>query len=351
MTADVIDDATQTEPHIAQIGELLDRLMTIDMRPKGRQGILPRLYEAARRSAGEPLTLAAARTLFRVAKPGSTVLLTTGAGHPDFLPVGETDGPPGVVAIASVLALGMGVVPVLVTEAEFVDNLRTTALAGGLGIRDYEAACRVPFTCAVLPFPADDSAERVATEYLERFKPVALVSSEKIGPNPKGVAHYASGVAMPPGRARVELMFEHGKLAGLPSIGIGDNGNEIGCGLIIEAVQEHKPHGRICRCPCAGGLATRVATDVLVIGNNSNWGAYGVAACLAAIIGRPDLIREPELERRVLEWCAMSGAADGSTGRATDGVDGTPPEVSASIQHLMRSVVVACSAEPYVRPF
>jgi D-glutamate cyclase len=343
--------STAAEPHVAQIGELLDRLMTLDIRPKGRHGVLPKLYEAARERAGGPLSLAAAALLERAATRGSTVILTTGAGHPDFLPSGETDGPPGIVAIAAVLSIGMGAVPVLVTEAEFVDNLRTTALAGGLGVRDYEVACRVPFTCSVVPFPCDDTAERVAQEYISRFSPVALVSCEKIGPNLEGVAHYASGVAMAPGRARVEALFDLAADARIPSVGIGDNGNEIGCGLILDAVRQHKAHGRVCRCPCGGGLATRVPTDVLVMGNNSNWAAYAVAACLAALVGRPDLIRDPETELRVLEGCAMSGAADGANGRATDSVDGTPGAVSASMQLLMRTVVTLCAAEPYQRPF
>ena len=70
------------------------------------------------------------------------------------------------------------------------------------------------------------------------------------------------------------------------------------------------------------------------------------------LLGRQaELIRDRQEEHRVLEWCAMAGAADGSTGRAAPSVDGTPPEVSASVQHLMRSVVEICSSEPYERPF
>lgn len=336
--------------HIAHIAEQLDALMTLELRPRGRQGTIPHLYRAAREQLGKPLTLACAELLAAI-RPGSTVILTTGAGHPDFLPRGETDGPPGVVAIAAVLSLGMRIVPVLVTEAEFVDSLAVTAVAGGVGVRDYASARRTPFTCAVVPFPADASADQVAIDYLAGFAPAALVACEKIGPNRQGVAHYASGIATAEPRARVEMLFDRASAAGIPSVGIGDNGNEIGCGLIFDAVQAHKEYGRTCQCPCGDGLATRVATDALAVGSTSNWAAYGVAACLAAMIGRPDLIRDVESERRTLEQCYLSGANDGVTGRAVDWVDGTPADVSIAIQTLMRRTVEACSAEPYQRPF
>jgi D-glutamate cyclase len=337
--------------HVSHIALQLDRLATLEIRPRRDQGVVAKLHDAARARQGKPLTLAAAELLHGAVGGGDTVLLTTGAGHHDYLPHGETDGPPGIVALATVLAIGMRAVPVLVTEAEYADNLTQTALAGGLGVRSYDAAHRTPFTCTVVSFPSDDTAERVAAEWLERFAPAALVSSEKIGPNPSGVAHYASGLATTDERARVEHLFDLAAERGIPTIGIGDNGNEIGFGAIADAVREHKQWGRVCQCPCGGGLATRVATDALVVGSTSNWAAYGVAACLAAMIGRPELIRDRSAEHRVLEWCAMAGAADGSTGRAGPYVDGTPPEVSASLQQLMRSVVEICSSEPYQRPF
>lgn len=337
--------------YVEHIALQLDRLAMLELRPRRDQGVVAKLHEAAQQRQGKPLTLAAAELLYEAVGKGDTVLLTTGAGHHDFLPHGETDGPPGVVALATVLALGMHAVPVLVTEAEFVDNLTQTALAGGLGVRDYESAQRTPFTCAVVSFPSDGTAEQVAADYLDRFRPAALISSEKIAPNTAGTAHFASGLAATSERARVEHLFDLATERGIPTVGIGDNGNEIGFGAIEDAVREHKRWGQVCQCPCGAGLASRVSTDALVVGSTSNWAAYGVAACLAAILGQAELIRDRQEEHRVLEWCAMAGAADGSTGRAAPSVDGTPPEVSASVQHLMRSVVEICSSEPYERPF
>ncbi|MHB9090871.1 MAG: glutamate cyclase domain-containing protein, partial [Chloroflexota bacterium] len=254
-------------------------------------------------------------------------------------------------ALAQALALGLGAVPILVTEAEYVDNVTATCLASGLGIRTPEAAARVPRTCAVLPFPADATAESVAAQYMERFRPKALVAIEKLGPNEKGVAHSSTGRPSGNTRSRAECLFDLAAQSGILTIGIGDNGNEIGCGTIREAVWEHKEWGKVCQCPCQGGLATRVATDVVLVAGTSNWGAYGIEAALAAVLGKPELIHSEEDERRMLEACVRTGGADGSTGSHILAVDGTPSSVQTGMNALMRTIVVNGLKPPRKRPF
>lgn len=337
--------------YIEHIGAMLDQIITIEMRAKQKQGIVTHLHAAAVARAGGPVTLAAARLLQGLVTTGSTVLITTGASDPVFLPEGETDGPPGATALAAAVAYGLGAIPVLVTEKECVANLKATLLASGVGVRDYPTALRAPYTADVRSFPSDDSAAAAAIELLDETRPAVVIAIEKLGPNPLGVAHTATGMPASPTRARVEHLFDTAAHRRIPTIGVGDNGNEIGCGLITEAVYAHKPWGRICQCPCRGGIATRVATDILAIGSTSNWAAYGIVAALAALLGRPELIRTPADERRVLQTCAQYGAADGSTGRHVDWVDGTPPEVSANILSLMHHLVVTCSREPIKRGF
>ena len=112
-------------------------------------------------------------------------------------------------------------------------------------------------------------------------------------------------------RGHAGALFDQGAARGIPSLGIGDNGNEIGYGLIEEAVRTHKPAG--------DKLATRVKTDVLVAANTSNWGPMRVCAAIAALCGRAELFHSPEMERRMLEACVAAGGADGSTGAASGG--------------------------------
>ncbi len=340
------------EPKITFIGENLDRLVSLEMRPQGRdQGGIRRLYDAARAKHGEPITTLAARLLAEKVRAGDVVFITTGAGIPDHLPFGETDGPLGAAALALGVSLGLGAVPILVTEAAYLRVQEATCLAIGLGIRTPEVAKKVARTCAVLPFPADDSAPAVAEELMARYAPAALISTEKLGPNEKGVTHSSTGCPAAADRARVEHLFDIAAGKGILTIGIGDNGNEIGCGAIREAVWEHKEWGRVCQCPCGGGLATRVATDVILMAGTSNWGAYGIEAALAAVLGRPEIIHSEADERRMLEACVRLGGADGSTGTHVLAVDGTPADVQVGMINMMRTIVTNGLKPPRKRAF
>ena len=95
------------------IGENIDRLCTVEMRPQGMpRGKIHRLYEAARRKQnGRPLTLLAAEKLRAALKPGDYVILATGAGVPPWMPAGETDGPVGIAALGRALVMGLGARP------------------------------------------------------------------------------------------------------------------------------------------------------------------------------------------------------------------------------------------------
>jgi hypothetical protein len=249
------------------------------------------------------------------------------------------------------LATGIGAVPILVTEAEYVENIAATALASGMGIRDFEVARRVPGTCAVAPFPSDDRASPVAEEYFELYQPQAIVAIEKLGPNAAGVTHTATGLPASRSRARVEVLFDLAASRGILTVGVGDNGNELGFGTIQEAVRKRKEYGTVCRCPCGQGIATRVSADVLVVGGTSNWGAYGIASATAAILGGPALIHSAEVERRMLEECVRMGAADGAVGRHTLTVDGTPSTTQVALLELMRNVITTGLMPPRKRLF
>jgi D-glutamate cyclase len=337
---------------LLNIGENLDQLSSLTIQPQGTdQAVVRRLYSAARAKFGQPLTILAAERLNAALGAGKSVILATGGGFEDYLPVGETDGPLGAAALAATLAVGIGAVPILVTEAQHVDNIAATALAAGLGIRDFEVARRVPGTCAVVPFPSDENASNVAEEYFRRFQPKALVAIEKLGPNSVGVAHTATGMAASPSRARVEALFDLAAARGILTLGVGDNGNELGCGVIQEAVRKHKQYGSVCRCPCGRGIACQVSADVLVIAGTSNWGAYGIASAVAAMLGNPGLLHSPEVERRMLEECVRTGAADASLGRHVPSVDGTPPAVQIALLELMRSVISIGLMVPRKRGF
>ncbi len=335
------------------IGENADRLCTLELRPRGySHGVIHNLYQAARDKIGEPLAMAAAKRMHEAVKPGDVVLLTTGAGNPLYLPKGETDGPLGLTVVARMLSEGLGAVPIILTEDAYVGNVEATAVATGLGIRSMDEATKVGYTTAVISFPDDaEAAKQKAQQLLDDLQPKAVIALEKLGPNAAGVTHSATGMPSGPDRAQIEHLIYVARDRGILTIGVGDNGNEIGFGLIQEAVLEYKPFGRVCQCPCGQGMATVVPTDVLVVAGTSNWGGYAIEACLAALIGKPDLIHSPRVESFMLEENVRTGGVDGSTGRQILQVDGTSQEVQLAFNELFRAVVQYGMEAPRSRPF
>ena len=315
------------------VGRNIDRLVTIEARiSDSSRNVIAKLYDAACAAQnGGPLCVLAARRILQTLGPGKVVFITTGAGDPDFLPAGETDGPPGAAALALAIHAATGALPVLLTREAFVANLQATVLACGLGIRAPEALARVPFSAAVLPVAAGETAEAQALHYVERFDPAMMIAVEKLGPNPDGVACSSTGTPTSAERGRAECLFDLARERGIPTLGIGDNGNEIGFGLIRDAVVQHKPNG--------ARLGTRVATDVLVPANTSNWGAYAVEAALAVLLDRPELMHGVEIERRMIEACVAAHGVDGSTGRHVMAVDGMPAEMSYAVVTLLGGMV------------
>ena len=336
---------------IEAVAENIELLCAVELsRYAYGRGVIPRLYQASRSRQGGIPTLTAARTIRERTGPGDVVLITTGAGGGDALPFGENDGPMGAAAIAGALKLGLGATPVILTEAAFLEMTRATVRALGLWPADLAAARRAHHHVAVDTFPADDQAESVADALLA-LKPSAVIAIEKLGLNAKGVAHSATGKPLGEGRARAEVLTAKARQAGVYTLGIADNGNEIGCGIITDAVREYKPYGAVCQCPCQGGLACVDETDGLIVANVSNWGGYALAATLGLLLGRPELIHDGPTEERALWTCIQAGGGDGRSGRPVFAADGIPGRFHGYFVDTLRYMVEFAQTEPPERPF
>lgn len=334
--------STERQAMLQALGDDIDRLCTLDLRPPGpTSGYIGRFAAAVRARTAAPLTLTAAQCLQHTA-PGSTIVIATGFCHPERLPAGETDGPPGAAALARAVRLGLDSTPLLLGEAAI--ELPLTACVERLGLRLYSeltTASQAPDGVAFQAFPSAIEPARVAAaKLLEQIRPAAIVVTEKVGPNRLGVAHSAMGFAIPEGaRARVEYLLDAAQEAGVPTIGVGDNGNDMGFGVIEALVRQYKPYGDVCQCPCGGGLATVTKTTHLVTAAVANWGAYGIVTCLAALRRRPELLHSASTELQMLEACVQAGAADGITGRREATVDALPGPVQASIVELLGALI------------
>lgn len=329
------------------VGENIDRLVTLEIRPRNNlTGVIGGLYGALREKLGQPLSLLAARRLMESVKARDVVIIATGAGQPPYLARGETDGPPGAVALARALHLGLGAVPVLVGEERYLGPIEASARAIGLSPQPFEVARGMLYATSIVPLPLGSEEGALGRDLFSKYNPKAVIAVEKPGANRAGVRHSATGLSRPSELfARLEELFEEARRRGVLTIGIGDNGNEIGFGTVEEAVRRYQRFGERCRCPCGQGVACATPADVVVVTGTSNWGAYGVEAALALLLGNPRLIHDGTLERRVVDACSQAGAADGATGMLTPTVDGTPLWLQGHLVELLSLLVEHATVE------
>ncbi|MCS7233169.1 MAG: DUF4392 domain-containing protein [Synergistetes bacterium] len=110
-----------------------------------------------------------------------------------------------------------------------------------------------------------------------------------------------------------ELFIEAGR-KNIPTIGIGDGGNEIGMGNIRGELLN--------RFPSKGNIFSIVKVDSLIISGVSNWGAYGLLAGLAKLSGKGNMLPDPSEEKLFLKVIVESGSVDGVTLKTAETVDG-----------------------------
>lgn len=205
----------------------------------------------------------------------------------------ETDGPPGAVAIGrAVQALG-GQVWYLV-EPSLPESMRA------IGVPDDE----------IIAFPIlSDSESRLFTEGLvEQHHPTLVISVEHCSRTARGIYLNSRGQDITACTAKLDSLFE----MGIPSVGIGDGGNEIGMGNLAQVI------------PTVASLPREPAatkTDALIITSISNWGAYGLVAAMSELAGR-NLLPSVAGERGLVTRLYQSGCYDGLQASPALGVDG-----------------------------
>ena len=237
--------------------------------------------------------------------PG-TAVITTGfyildAGR------AETDGPPGAVVIGKALnALGYDVVHL--TDRYAAEIMRET---GG----DFARVVEFPI--------ADESASQdFAAKLLADLKPSVLIAIERCGFTDEGKYRNMRGRDITEHNAKIDYVFH----AGVPSVGIGDGGNEIGMGNLASEVVKVDS---LVKLPCV----TR--TDELMLASVSNWGGYGLAAALSQLSGR-DLLPTVEEELALMRRTVDLGAVDGMSGVQEYKVDGFTLEENSETVRALR---------------
>ncbi|MDI6638189.1 MAG: DUF4392 domain-containing protein, partial [Bacillota bacterium] len=106
--------------------------------------------------------------------------------------------------------------------------------------------------------------------------------------------------------------------------------------------EKYLPVGAKCHCPCGQGVAATTETDSMIVSFVSNWGAYGIEAALAMLLGRTDVIHSAEDEERILRAAAWAGAIAspyGYSGVAV--VDQIPEKINVNIVEMLHYMVKA----------
>ncbi|HEV2358632.1 MAG TPA: glutamate cyclase domain-containing protein [bacterium] len=319
-----------------KVGESIDRLIAAD--GAGR-GVIDELYPAARALHDGPLCLeAAARLLSRVSHGDPVVLATGFPMYPWF--IGEQDGPVGAATLARALVLARGARPVIVTDPVNVDLCAAAVRGAGLYVRPLGDALGLPTTAAVLPFPLEwTEAEERTREVLETLRPAALIAVERPGANEHRHYHSAGGKSLTAHCGKIDPLFAAARAAGVLTIAVADGGNELGCAPIRETILRTVPHARRCACPCAGTVVPEVAAEVLVAAGISNWGAYGIEAAMALLLGRPEVLHDRHTDARAHDRCADAGANNDGPGLLDPGADAVPARLHGHLVDLLGQVV------------
>ncbi len=244
---------------------------------------------------------------------GETVFITTGLYINDRA-VG-TDGPSGAIALATALHK-LGKNAVLVEDGPSKPIIQCALDTVGLDI-------------PMVLFPIS-GREAFAEELIKEYRPSHIIAIERTGPARDGKYYDVKGQAIAREIGHMDILFREAGAKGIATIGIGDEGNEIGMGKIYDQVVRAIPHGEIIACT--------IPTDYLVVSGIANWAAHGICACMSLLTCRSLVIKEED-ERRLLEELVRCGAVDAYTKKKEVTVDSLKAEDYFDVVNRLRGIV------------
>lgn len=309
-----------------EIAEHIDRLVTVDFHT--RQFIID-LYEAARKKMGNlPLTYAAAKALIDAVKPSSTIVFLP--GFPTFgTYIAEQDGPVGASMLARVLAELFEARVVVLTDGRQVDMVKGTFMGAGFSIAD--SLDEVVHNHQALIEGIKENTQVDASELLDKYRPAAVIAIERPSRNIEGKYMSMKGIDLSHKIARLDEIVIEAKRRGVVTIGVGDGGNELGCGLIREDVSKYHPNGKV--------IASNVSTDCLVFASISNLGSYGIAGAVAAISNDVYVLPSREVLLSTLIKAASCGLHNGPPLWLDPGTDGIPYDIELFVWEAIRRMI------------
>jgi len=291
-----------------------------------------------------------------IAENGRTIGIVTGFYIPQANPpASETDGPPGALVLAKGF-IDMGMKVIIIT-----DSYHETVIKLGLEFLGLEKDIPI----ILFPFdgrfddPARHSNEKKfsknSIDWASNFftndigrKVSHLIAIERVGPNhtiesimkhndfsnsiinkfesivPKDKRNKCLNFRLKditPFTAKTHLLFEEiiDKKLPITTLGIGDQGNELGMGKINWENFLKADNNRRALSAC------RISTDYLIPCGISNWGGYALLAAVSQFLDKSHIFKKISFkeEKNILEYIVNKGpAVDGITGKQSLSVDG-----------------------------
>jgi hypothetical protein len=302
--------------------------------------------------------------------PGPIAILTGFPCMLDHTPPTETDGPPGALAIIRA-CLALNKPCILLVEESNAAVLR----AGMATIEDMSVILRVD----VFPPRAKWGPTEEARLCQLAQEITFVVAIERAGPGASDGHYYTMrGRQMDKVVAPLERLLELVPVS-VQSIGIGDGGNEVGMGKVLDRILASTI------IPNARQIACCTSTSWLLAASVSNWGGYALCCALAVVAAEAEAThttdkmgkegdsnktdcmsdaegmgnpategmsrrREEWVERlvvseaqdqRVLKAMVAAGARDGITGERKEWVDGMPGEISSAMLRELREIATS----------
>ncbi|OQR91013.1 inositol-3,4-bisphosphate 4-phosphatase [Thraustotheca clavata] len=254
--------------------------------------------------------------------PESHIALLT--GFPCLLecsPPTETDGINGTCALIYALhQLGRHHIHVL------TDQVNANVIA----------ACVALFpqmTISVHVFPGTKAWTAQAQADLEALYSIIqlYIAIERAGAADNGHYYTMRARDMTDIVAPLDQCFAYAQAHGIPTIAIGDGGNELGMGNVSVITKSKIRNGDI--------IATKQTCDYLIIACISDWGAYSLCAGIAHCKGHHILVPQ-SIVVQVAKTMADAGARDGILGCQDTFVDGLPLVETLNTLHTLRHYVL-----------
>ena len=254
-------------------------------------------------------------------------------------PPTETDGPPGTYAIARAAhALGHKVIVVTdaCNEAVFAAALQNLALSSKDGSGSISLEC----------FPADLSKNPDDQARFDGLADAAklIIACERAGPGADGNCFTMRGINMNE-KGLIAPLDEMVARANVPFLAVGDGGNELGMGKVIDKIRNNPKIANGDKIGCV------VAADHLIAASVSNWGGYALAAGAALVKADIDgctaeewinkCLPADQEEIELLDRCVAKGCRDGVSGKVEATVDGMSLETSLQCLRDIRNAALA----------